>query len=370
MKNPLSENDYCKRTNPKEYPIRGDFFRDQTAIIHSMPFRRLKHKTQVFFSPENDHVCTRIEHVMHVATIGATICKGLNERGWNLNVEMAFAMGLGHDLGHAPFGHAGETALNRKLKSDFKFIHEINSYRVVQYLANGGKGLNLTYGVKDGIINHNGEQFVKSLKPCDKKNDLDSIKDIKSVASSYEGVIIRFSDIIAYLGRDIEDAILAKFIKLSDLPKEINKEVGNTNGEIINALVIDLIKNTQDNDYIGFSDSMFEKLKILRNFNYRHIYAHPTILEYRKKGEKIIEELFDYLIDLYDNYGQDYDKYENNKSNLNKVFGRYLKKMKELYDRENNIPKQIVTDFIAGMTDNYALYAYKSMRIPKPIIMR
>ena len=111
--------EYFKRTNPKEYPIRGDFFRDQTAIIHSMPFRRLKHKTQVFFSPENDHVCTRIEHVMHVATIGATICKGLNKHGWDLNIEMAFAMGLGHDLGHAPFGHAGETAINRKLNKDF-----------------------------------------------------------------------------------------------------------------------------------------------------------------------------------------------------------------------------------------------------------
>ncbi len=134
MKNPLPENEYTKRVIEKN-PIRGDFFRDQTAIIHSMPFRRLKHKTQVFFSPENDYVCTRIEHVMHVATIGATICKGLNKYDWDLNIEMAFAMGLGHDIGHAPFGHAGETALNRKLKGDFKFIHEVNSYRVVQYLG-------------------------------------------------------------------------------------------------------------------------------------------------------------------------------------------------------------------------------------------
>ena len=120
MRNPLTPEDYKKRSIIKEHPIRGEFFRDQTAIIHSMPFRRLKHKTQVFFAPENDHVCTRIEHVMHVATIGATICKGLNNFGWELNPEMAYAIGLGHDLGHAPFGHAGETALNRKLNCDFK----------------------------------------------------------------------------------------------------------------------------------------------------------------------------------------------------------------------------------------------------------
>ena len=370
MKNPLDELDYLKRTITKDYPIRGDFFRDQTAIIHSMPYRRLKHKTQVFFSPENDHVCTRIEHVMHVATIGATICKGLNKYDWNLNSEMAFAMGLGHDLGHAPFGHAGETALNKKLREDFKFIHEVNSYRVVQYLANDGKGLNLTYGVKDGIINHNGEQFVQFLKPNNTKNDLNTIKERKSVSSSYEGIIIRFSDIIAYLGRDIEDAVLAGFIKLSDVPKEIKDDIGNTNGDIINSLIIDLIENSKNNDSIGFSDEMFNKLKILKNFNYRYIYAHKTIVEYRKKGERILEELFDYLLDLYDNNGQDFDKYKTRESSLKNSFGAYLKKMKDFYEKENYIPKQIVTDYISGMTDNYALKAYKSIKIPNPIIFR
>ena len=369
-KNPLKDSVYLERTTPKEYPIRGDFFRDQTAIIHSMPYRRLKHKTQVFFSPENDHVCTRIEHVMHVATIGATICKGLNKYRWNLNPEMAFAMGLGHDLGHAPFGHAGETALNKKLRGYFKFIHEVNSYRVVEYLANNGKGLNLTYGVKDGIINHNGEKFVQSLKPSAEKNDLDKIKDRKSIASSYEGVIIRFSDIIAYLGRDIEDAVLAGFIKLSDVPSEIQKEIGNTNGDIINSLIIDLIENTKDKDSVVFSDGMFEKLEVLNRFNYRYIYAHETIMEYRRKGEKILEELFDYLLDLYDNNGQDFEKYKTKEPSLKNSFGAYLKKMKSFYEKENFIPKQIVTDYISGMTDNFVLKAYKSIKIPNPIIFK
>lgn len=367
MKNPLSSEVYLERTNDKEYPIRGDFFRDQTAIIHSMPFRRLKHKTQVFFSPENDHVCTRIEHVMHVATIAATICKGLNKFGWNLNVEMAFAIGLGHDLGHAPFGHAGETALNRKLNSDFKFIHEVNSYRVVEYLANNGKGLNLTYGVKDGIINHNGEKFVQYLEPSKSKNDLDSIKDRSSFASSYEGVIARFSDIIAYLGRDIEDAVVAKFITIEDVPEQIRDEIGAKNGEIINSLIIDLIENSKENEKIGFSDEMFEKLKILKFFNYKRIYLHPTILKYRKKGETILEELFDYLLNLYDDYGQDYEKYANDDSALCKKFGSYLKKMMSMYNKENNKPRRIVCDYIAGMTDNYALESYRSIKLPNPI---
>ncbi|WP_319592010.1 HD domain-containing protein [uncultured Draconibacterium sp.] len=367
MKNPLDKTEYLKRTLTKEHPIRGEFFRDQTAIIHSMPFRRLKHKTQVFFSPENDHVCTRIEHVMHVATIGATICKGLNNHGWNLNIEMAFAIGLGHDLGHAPFGHAGETALNKKLNSDFNFIHEVNSYRVIQYLANYGKGLNLTYGVKDGIINHNGEKFSQYLEPFSELNDLDEIKDRKSLASSYEGIIVRFSDSIAYLGRDIEDAMVAKFITLSDVPEEIRENVGKSNGDIINSLIIDLINNSKDSSKIGFSDEMYEKLNILKKFNYKYIYAHPTIMKYRKKGEAILEELFDYLLNLYDNFGQDYEKYNSENSDLSKMFGNYLFKMKDLYNQENNIPKQIVTDYIAGMTDNFALESYKSIKLPKPI---
>jgi len=368
MKNPLSKEEYLERVDRSEYPIRGDFFRDQTAIIHSMPFRRLKHKTQVFFSPENDHVCTRIEHVMHVATIGATICKGLNKQGWDLNVEMAFAIGLGHDLGHAPFGHAGETALNRKLNNEYQFVHEVNSFRVVQYLANSGKGLNLTYGVKDGIINHNGEKFSQYLEPSKSKNDLDSIKDRSYLASSYEGIIVRFADSIAYLGRDIEDAVLAKYITVEDIPEKIREHIGKSNGDIINSLVIDLIKNSKESTKIGFSDEMFEKLNVLKEFNYKHIYLHPDIMRYREKGERILEELFDYLLELYIDFGQDYPRYETCESSLGQNFGKYLHKMKELYDKESNIPSQIVCDYIAGMTDNYALEAYKSIKLPIPLV--
>lgn len=367
MKNPLTISDYKARKIEKDHSIRGEFFRDQTAIIHSMPFRRLKHKTQVFFSPGNDHVCTRIEHVLHVATIGATICKGLTNHGWELNQEMAYAIGLGHDLGHSPFGHSGESALNKKLNSDFKFIHEVHSLRVVDKLCNGGNGLNLTYGVRDGIINHNGEILQQSLKPTPTINDLDSFTDRKHIASSYEGCIVRFADKIAYLGRDIEDALIADFISKSDIPKEIRDEVGSSNGEIINNLIVDIIKSSKDSDEIRLSDEMFSKVKTLQKFNYEYIYKHPDIENYKQKGEKLIEEVFDYLLDLLSNWGHDYGKYENSNLELDKHFGGYIKRYQPVYAGEHNVPKRIVCDFIAGMTDNYALDAIQQIKMPKPI---
>ena len=244
MKNTIPEKIYLQRSRKLNTEIRGDYFRDQTAIIHSMAFRRLKHKTQVFFAPENDHVCTRIEHVMHVATIAKSICKGLNKNGWQLDIEAAFAIGLGHDLGHAPFGHEGEFILSQKL-GNRKFMHELNSYRVVEYLSNNGKGLNLTYMVKDGIICHNGEKFEQYLKPDDKPKNLDKITNRQVIPSSYEGCVVRFSDKTAYLGRDIEDAITAGFIKRTDIPKDIQKKLGSTNSDIIDGFVRDFINNSK-----------------------------------------------------------------------------------------------------------------------------
>lgn len=370
MENPHNPEVYQQRTVNKQHEIRGEYFRDQTAIIHSMPFRRLKHKTQVFFSPENDHVCTRIEHVMHVATIGATICKGLNNNGWKLNPEMAFAIGLGHDLGHAPFGHAGEAALNRKLNGDFEFIHEVNSYRVVEYIANRGKGLNLTYGVKDGIINHNGESYEQYLQPTKKINVLDDIHGRKNISSSFEGCIVRFSDKIAYLGRDIEDAYLAEIIEENEIPKEIRKEVGETNGQIINELVLDLINHSKDSDRIGFSDAMYDKLNILHKFNISHIYQHPKILHYREMGENILGEIFDYLVDTYTKLGEEYEKYSTSKILLVQRFGRYLAGMYEFYHNASSSPNEIVCDYIAGMTDNFALESIKQIKIPEPLSFR
>ncbi|TCL68490.1 dGTPase [Hydrogenispora ethanolica] len=366
MENPLPREVYLKRTHLRQPDVRGDYFRDQTAIIHSMPFRRLKHKTQVFFAPENDHVCTRIEHVMHVATIAATICKGLNSSGWNLDAELAYATGLGHDLGHAPFGHSGEEILNQKLQGIASFIHEVNGYRVVEHLANGGRGLNLTYGVKDGIINHNGEQFEQYLRPVPHENRLEAMRDRNSLPSSYEGCIVRFADKIAYLGRDIEDAKIAGFIRTADIPEQILKELGTTNGEIINSLVIDVIESSRRQGAICFSDEKFEVVERLIEFNRKYIYNHPKIEAYKVFGQRIIAALFDYLMESYRKYGRDYPKYSEG-SKLERAFGKHLEEMDQFYQRTGAPPELMVTDYVAGMTDLYALECMKQITLPAPI---
>ena len=330
-----------------------------------MPFRRLKHKTQVFFAPENDHVCTRIEHVMHVATIAKSICLGLNQYAWNLDTDMAFAIGLGHDLGHAPFGHEGEYFLNNRLGGSNSFIHEINSYRVIEKLSNNGKGLNLTYAVKDGIISHNGESFEQYLIPDGNKKNLDSIKNRKVKPSSYEGCIVRFSDKIAYLGRDIEDAITANFIKRKDIPKEIKQNLGENNSSIIDKLVNDIIDNSKENDKIGFSNIIFEYLKNLKDFNYSNIYNNPIKKDNKIIVGKIIYALFDYLLILYTKLGTNYKAYKKRSIKVDKAFGKYLEAMHDFYKKENN-PEQIVTDYISGMTDSFALESMKQISFPTP----
>lgn len=363
MKNPLPNESYLKRTLEKDVPIRGHYFRDQTAIIHSMPFRRLKHKTQVFFAPENDHVCTRIEHVMHVATIAKSICLGLNQYEWELDTDLAFAIGLGHDLGHAPFGHEGEYFLNKRLGGGNSFVHEVNSYRIIEHLANNGKGLNLTYGVKDGIIAHNGESFEQHLVPDDDIKNLEIISNRKIRPSSFEGCIVRFSDKIAYLGRDIEDAITANFITRNELPAEVKEKIGANNSQIIDNLVHDIINSSRFDDKIGFSDDVFPVLLLLKDFNYKYIY-HNTKNERNKIiAGKIIYALFDYLLILFEKYERDYAAYQKLCLKLEKAFGQYLETMHNFYLNETN-PEIIVTDYIAGMTDSYAIDCMAQISFP------
>jgi dGTPase len=363
MKNPLSEEVYIKRTVEKDIPMRGHYFRDQTAIIHSMPFRRLKHKTQVFFAPENDHVCTRIEHVLHVATIAKSICLGLNQFGWQLDADMAFAIGLGHDLGHAPFGHEGEYFLNKRLGGGNSFVHEINSYRVVEHLANDGKGLNLTYGVKDGIIAHNGESFEQYLMPDDKLKNLELIKDRKVKPSSYEGCIVRVSDKIAYLGRDIEDAITAGFIERSDIPEKVCKYIGSNNSEIIDTLVNDIIYNSKSSEKIGFSDKIFEHILVFKDFNYRQIYQHPKKERNNISAGKIIYALFDYLLFLFERNNWDYIAYQKETLPIDNSFGEYLERMHNFYLNEKN-PEVMIADYVSGMTDSYAMKCMAQISFP------
>lgn len=367
MKNPLPIHVYKKRARERRDDIRGDYFRDQTAIIHSMAFRRLKNKTQAFFAPENDHICTRIEHVLHVATIGATICKGLIREGWELDEELAVAIGYGHDLGHAPFGHSGEQAINEIAGSDFAYHHEIHSYRVARYLTNNGRGLNLTYGVNDGIICHNGEYFEQHLRPRAEYIDPDSMQTRKHHPASYEGCIIRFADKMAYLGRDLEDASAAGIISLDSVPDDIKKALGKTNGAIINALVIDIIKNTLKTHRLGFSDGTFELMKRLKKFNYENIYNNPGMLEYKSVCQNIIRRLFEYLDELYARLGHDYEAYAALGIPFGRAFGEYMRDMHSTYSGEENLPWRIIVDYIGGMTDKYAIESMKQVSIPRPI---
>ena len=370
MKNPLSTEVYLTRTRKRETDVRGDFFRDQTAIIHSNPFRRLKHKTQVFFAPENDHICTRIEHVLHVATIASSVCKGLNAHGWELDADMAYAIGLGHDLGHTPFGHAGEKSLNERIKqvdSSLNFIHEINSYRVVEYLTRKGEGLNLTYGVKDGIISHNGERDDRVLIPESEIKDLDKVKDRKIMPSSFEGCIVRIADKIAYLGRDIEDAIVANYITTKDIPLDVKNALGKKNGTIINKLVIDVIDNSYDKNGISFSDDTYQLVTNLKRFNYKKIYNHPELKRYDEFCRNIIFRLYDHLEALWTKYGTDYNAYSQSGLNLDKNFSSYLKSMETFYNLSNCLPNVFLSDYISGMTDTFALDSIEQITIPRPI---
>ncbi len=360
MKNPLSDELYHSRKVYRDPDLRGDYFRDQTAIIHSTPFRRLKHKTQVFFSPQNDHICTRIEHVLHVSTIATTICKGLM-----LDVELAQAIALGHDLGHAPFGHVGEKVLNELTEQIGGFVHEVHSLRVVDRLTRDGEGLNLTYAVRDGIVSHCGEDFQKCLRPDDKEKDLDRISKRQAAPLTYEGCVVRVADKIAYLGRDIEDAILMGIITNEDIPERLRRNLGTTNGEIIDTLVMDVVKTSQDTEEISFSDSKYELISELKEFNYNKIYNHPLLLEVDTAIGNIIKQLYLHLFEAYKRCGNDEAAYEELPYNVDKNFGKFISKRDRIYRNEPH-PEICVMDFVAGMTDSYALESAREIIFPNP----
>lgn len=359
FENPLSEAVYSERVSSRTEDLRGPYFRDQTAIIHSLPFRRLKHKAQVFFSPNNDHVCTRIEHALHVATIAATVAKGLN-----LNENMAYAIGLAHDLGQAPFGHAGESVLNEKTG---RFIHEIHGLRIVDKLGNRGRSLNLTYGVRDGIICHCGEALDQEIRPRQEEIDLATITDHSSFPSSYEGCVARMTDRIAYLGRDLEDAIYGGFIEVKKVPGVIRNELGETNGEIIDCLVIDVVETSKKKGTISVSDEKYDVLEKLSQFSLDNIYHHPAILRYKRYCKHIVESLFEHLVKIYSNWNLDLDKYKESPVPLDQRFGRYLGYMQNLYKMEKSSAKLIACDYVAGMTDSYALRCMKEISFPEEL---
>ena len=341
------------RQRSRKEDVRGEYYRDTTAIIHSSPFRRLKHKTQVFFAPSNDHICTRMEHVLHVASIASTICRPLG-----LDTELAWAIGMGHDLGHTPFGHVGERIIST-LSSDRGlggFEHEVNSLRVVSFLADNGRGLNLTYAVRDGIVCHNGEDVRRRIKPTFEVKDLSSITSRKGlIPATYEGAVVRFSDLIAYLGRDFEDATRLGILKGKELPEIVTRRLGKNNSEIINSLVEDLVKGADSSEGIGFSDDVFEAVSAFSAFNYENIYRSSILNGYTRYFTRLINLIVDYLEEIYSSYGLEEEGYLGEKNMLGAGFYNHIRDMYPVYMEREGSDRRMIIDYVAGMTDNFCL---------------
>ncbi|NLD91882.1 MAG: HD domain-containing protein [Fibrobacter sp.] len=350
-------------------PFRLEFARDETRIIHSPPFRRLKHKTQVFLSPNNDHICTRMEHVLHVSSIASVIGRCLN-----LNIDLINAIAKGHDLGHPPFGHTGERVLDSILKKagvETGFKHEIHGLRVVDKLTNYGEGLNLTYEVRDGIITHCGESFDRVVKP-DRIRDLlnlDTIDERSNYPSTLEGCLVRLVDRIAYLGRDLEDAIKAGLIKKSDIPKGIVENLGTENGKIIGCFVNDTIASSLGKDAIEMSSDVFNYMSELKDFNYKYIYLHPDVERKSKKASNVVELLYYELDRIFEKSvrGKDTQFVHTlvKEAPLLEIFFHFLKNTN--YNDET--PSwRIITDYVAGMTDLFAERTFVQLFMPSPVI--
>lgn len=350
FKNELSEEILKSRVRERSQDdIRSPYYRDTTAILHSSPFRRLKHKTQVFFSPSNDHICTRMEHVLHVASIATAICKALK-----LDDELAWAIGVGHDLGHTPFGHSGEKIISELMvqKGLGSFEHEINSLRVVDFIS----PLNLTYAVRDGIVSHCGESFVRTLHPDFHVKDLDHLTTKSGILpATWEGCVVRLSDQIAYMGRDFEDASRLGIVSEADVPEICRKKLGSTNGEIINTLVEDIISNSEKEGVIGFSEDIFEAVKAMKDFNYQKIYRSPMLGGYENYFSRLIKLIYEYLTSLMVNCGTDEKAYMAEGNMLSAGFYSYYTEKKDTYLEHDGNLDRLVFDYIGGMTDNFCL---------------
>lgn len=359
FKNLLSEEVLSSRVTPREADdVRSPYYRDATAILHSSAFRRLKHKTQVFFAPSNDHICTRIEHVLHVASVSQTICRSMG-----LDDELAWAIGLGHDLGHTPFGHIGEQIISGITEREGlgKFEHEINSLRIVDFNAH----LNLTYAVRDGIVSHCGEHFVRCIEPDPTLKDLSNISEKSAIMpATWEGCVVRLSDQIAYMGRDFEDACRLGIINKDDLPNICKSRLGSTNGEIINTLVEDIIENSPKEGKIGFSNDVFDAVVAMKEFNYKNIYQSPMLNGYKKYYCRLINLIYGYLSDLYTNYALDQEKYREEGNMLAAGFYKHVQEKRDMYFSHDGSDKRLVIDYIAGMSDNFAIDCAAEILIP------
>lgn len=341
--------------------IRPVFFRDTDRIIHSSTYTRYIDKTQVFYLFENDHLTHRVLHVQFVAKIGRVIARALK-----LNEDLVEAIALGHDLGHVPYGHDGERILDTicRDREVGSFAHNVQSVRALNHIENSGKGLNLSLQVLDGILCHNGELLTKEYRPNYGKSWDDFEEEYarcledgkysrKILPMTLEGCVMRISDVIGYIGRDVEDAIRLRVIKRKDIPENVQKVLGSTNDKIIDSLVVDLIKQSYGKDYLSFSDDVFAALQELMKFNYKEIYACPAIKTQDKKIVNMFVTLFDHYLEAIESGDKD--------SPIAKYFAS-SKDNKYLCDTP---PGRVVVDFIAGMTDDYFNNQFKQLFVPQ-----
>jgi dGTPase len=288
-----------------------------------------------------------------------------------LNLDLIAAIARGHDLGHAPFGHTGETALDKVLRTFNKkgaFIHEVHGLRVVDCLTNHGHGLNLTYEVRDGIISHCGESYEQTIKPARAKDltKLEKIKERKSAPATLEGCLVRMADKVAYLGRDLEDAIEAKLISRSDIPYDVKEGLGDSNGKIIGRLVNDVVVSSMNEDHIRLSKEVYGSMKRLRDFNYRFIYDRQN---YAERIEHIIHDLFNEFIDiLIRTHGGKEKKEKERLVRSAPSLGVFFDFIKNINYGSETEDYDIVADYIAGMTDNFALKSYDELFLPRAMV--
>ncbi len=295
----------------EECPVRTCFERDRDRIVYSKAFRRLKHKTQVFISPDSDHLRTRLTHTLEVSQIARSISCALG-----LNENLTEAIALGHDLGHTPFGHAGEAALNELYENGFE--HNLQSLRIVDELE-GGCGLNLTYEVRDGIKNH-----------CS-----------RYIPSTLEGKVVNISDKIAYINHDMDDAVVMGVLKEDDFPLRLIKVLGKNNSERINTMIIDVIQNSKGKNDIIKNDEIKQATDELRAFLFDTLYTSEFARRENEKAKDIVRSLYEYYL-----------------KNPLKMPDVYVKRGEEDMARS-------VCDYIAGMTDNYAVNVYEEIMLPK-----
>lgn len=368
----------------KKYDVRSEFERDYNRVIFSAAYRRLKHKTQVFYSPTIDHISTRFEHVKYVESISYTMAKYMG-----LNAELTKVIANAHDLGHGPFGHRGETILSEISMKDIgkRFWHERNGLEMVENIEllkdneNKKQNLNLTYAVRDGIIAHCGEVDENMIKPRDEYIDLDNYTMPNQYAPyTWEGCIVKIADKISYIGRDIEDGIELGIIKKEEL-KELysilnyKEEHDLNNTIIINTLVYDLCKNSSPEKGLCFSNEALELLNTIKKFNYKKIYNSELLKPSQRFFEIVINEIYNILKSTYDG-----EKTLENIRKLEKYYKIYLPNFREwlseyikIENREGlknsilfdlNNPKdfyQAIIYYISGMTDNFAINMYNEI---------